>query len=585
MGILVKLIGSGIGFTSEAIHAARNRSSNNGDVTASSTPRSIPAEGGEYMVADNDTADVLIRDGYTELPVYPDGHAELQAYPDAPAELPAYSDDNENNKAAETEYDSNVDSKPNYSGDADRGVNQDEAVWELDETAQSVRLPTYQESEPLATAASQNQEAKEEQQENMVRGLVQMAGPVQTVQRIPSPVIIPQRRPSNKDRGFVRAYAPVLADCGVSQDVFLKFLEDFFQASKRWMQASKWIEVVYVAAGIVGFFPETAAQITSIIVQTVAGTAREIQSRRRANTFLDRVNQDLFMPRGLYAMVMAYKDEAPGQQQGALGLLSQKLGKTLFGFEKVDINQPVAKSTFDPAPTIAKYTHTDHHPEMNMAKKRLKILDWPAVEPMATSSFLTLHHRAAARAMEGKGDEGEGIRERMKSAGSWVQDYFDRKAQASYVSTVSLIFCGYSFANRKQKAKNPGSSLAVPESGRKGFVSRYNDPNHAVNNGKLTSVLTGGLLGSNPGLIERATNSIKESQEVKRLARGEPLSEPFKEKWQRYQCKRKPGLAKKVLQQDVLYLLIVNMPTEEELQQSIAQIEHLMQQTVQSVPH
>ncbi|GAB1202543.1 hypothetical protein APSETT445_001161 [Aspergillus pseudonomiae] len=560
MGILVKLIGSGIGFTSEAIHAARNRSSNNGDVTASSTPRSIPAEGGEYMVADNDTADVLIRDGYTELPVYPDGHAELQAYPDAPAELPAYSDDNENNKAAETEYDSNVDSKPNYSGDADRGVNQDEAVWELDETAQSVRLPTYQESEPLATAASQNQEAKEEQQENMVRGLVQMAGPVQTVQRIPSPVIIPQRRPSNKDRGFVRAYAPVLADCGVSQDVFLKFLEDFFQASKRWMQASKWIEVVYVAAGIVGFFPETAAQITSIIVQTVAGTAREIQSRRRANTFLDRVNQDLFMPRGLYAMVMAYKDEAPGQQQGALGLLSQKLGKTLFGFEKVDINQPVAKSTLASGRTYGHIELPDSAP-----------LVYPDLD------------RAAARAMEGKGDEGEGIRERMKSAGSWVQDYFDRKAQASYVSTVSLIFCGYSFANRKQKAKNPGSSLAVPESGRKGFVSRYNDPNHAVNNGKLTSVLTGGLLGSNPGLIERATNSIKESQEVKRLARGEPLSEPFKEKWQRYQCKRKPGLAKKVLQQDVLYLLIVNMPTEEELQQSIAQIEHLMQQTVQMI--
>ncbi|KAB8262060.1 hypothetical protein BDV32DRAFT_147709 [Aspergillus pseudonomiae] len=570
MGILVKLIGSGIGFTSEAIHAARNRSSNNGDVTASSTPRSIPTEGGEYMVADNDTADALIRDGYTELPVYPDGHAELQAYPDAPAELPAYSDDNENNKAAEAEYDSNVDSKPNYSGDADRGVNQDEAVWELDETAQSVRLPTYQESEPLATAASQNEEAKEEQQENMVRGLVQMAGPVQTVQRIPSPVIIPQRRPSNKDRGFVRAYAPVLADCGVSQDVFLKFLEDFFQASK----ASKWIEVVYVAAGIVGFFPETAAQITSIIVQTVAGTAREIQSRRRSNTFLDRVNQDLFMPRGLYAMVMAYKDEAPGQQQGALGLLSQKLGKTLFGFEKVDINQLVAKSTFDPAPTIAKYTHTDHHPEMNMAQKRLKNMrlasgrtyghiELPDSAPLVYPDL----DRAAARAMEGKGDEGEGTRERMKSAGSWVQDYFDRKAQASY------------------EARNPGSSLAVPESGRKGFDSRYNDPNHAVNNGKLTSVLTGGLLGSNPGLIERATNSIKESQEVKRLARGEPLSEPFKEKWQRYQCKRKPGLAKKVLQQDVLYLLIVNMPTEEELQQSIAQIEHLMQQTVQSVPH
>ncbi|OGM49485.1 hypothetical protein ABOM_001622 [Aspergillus bombycis] len=117
----------------------------------------------------------------------------------------------------------------------------------------------------------------------------------------------------------------------------------------------------------------------------------------------------------------------------------------------------------------------------------------------------------------------------MKSAGSWVKDYFDRKAQTSY------------------KAKNPGSSLAGPESGRKGFVSRYNDPSHPVNNGQLTSVLTGGLLGSKLGLIEWATNSIRESQEAKGNARDEPPSEPFKEKWQRCQCKKKPGLAKKVL--------------------------------------
>lgn len=35
--------------------------------------------------------------------------------------------------------------------------------------------------------------------------------------------------------------------------------------------------------------------------------------------------------------------------------------------------------------------------------------------------------RAAARAMEGKGREAEGTREKVKSAGAWVQDYMDRK--------------------------------------------------------------------------------------------------------------------------------------------------------------
>ncbi|KAE8337988.1 hypothetical protein BDV24DRAFT_153876 [Aspergillus arachidicola] len=566
--LLVKLIGSGIGFTSEAIHAARNRSSNHSDASASSIPRSLPTGEGEYVVTDEHTADELIRQGYAELPAYPE-RAELPAYPDGIAELPASSDDNQQSKTAEAGYNSNEYSKFKNLDDLEREVNQDEAVWELDETAQQVRLPIYEESQPATAAAGQTEEAKKEKKENMVRGLVQMAGPVQTVQRIPCPVIIPQRRPGNKDRGFVRAYAPVLADCGINQDVFLNFLEDFFQASK----ASPWIEVVYVAAGIVGFFPETAAQITSIIVQTVAGIAREIQSRHRANTFLDRVNQDLFMPRGLYAMVMAFKDDVPGQQSGALSQLSQKLGKTLFGLEKVDINQPDEKPTFDPAPTIAKYTDTDEHPEMNTVKKRLKNIrlasgkthgqiELPEAAPLVYPDL----DRAAARAMEGNGREAEGTREKMKSAGAWVQDYMDRKAQASY------------------EAKNPGSSLAVPESGRKGFVSRYNDPNHPVNNRKLTSVLSGGLIGSKPGLIERAATSIRELQDSKRIARREPPSEPIKEKWQRYQRKKKPSLAKNVLQQDVLYLLIVNMPTEEELQQSIAQLEHLMQQAGQRVP-
>ncbi|PIG81841.1 hypothetical protein AARAC_003683 [Aspergillus arachidicola] len=531
--LLVKLIGSGIGFTSEAIHAARNRSSNHSDASASSIPRSLPTGEGEYVVTDEHTADELIRQGYAELPAYPE-RAELPAYPDGIAELPASSDDNQQSKTAEAGYNSNEYSKFKNLDDLEREVNQDEAVWELDETAQQVRLPIYEESQPATAAAGQTEEAKKEKRKIWFVVLYKW-----------------RRRPGNKDRGFVRAYAPVLADCGINQDVFLNFLEDFFQASK----ASPWIEVVYVAAGIVGFFPETAAQITSIIVQTVAGIAREIQSRHRANTFLDRVNQDLFMPRGLYAMVMAFKDDVPGQQSGALSQLSQKLGKTLFGLEKL----------------IS--TSQTRNQQMNTVKKRLKNIrlasgkthgqiELPEAAPLVYPDL----DRAAARAMEGNGREAEGTREKMKSAGAWVQDYMDRKAQASY------------------EAKNPGSSLAVPESGRKGFVSRYNDPNHPVNNRKLTSVLSGGLIGSKPGLIERAATSIRELQDSKRIARGEPPSEPIKEKWQRYQRKKKPSLAKKVLQQDVLYLLIVNMPTEEELQQSIAQLEHLMQQAGQRVP-
>ena len=46
------------------------------------------------------------------------------------------------------------------------------------------------------------------------------------------PVILPQRRPRDKSRGFVRAYAPVLADCGIDEVTFMQFLKAFHQASK-----------------------------------------------------------------------------------------------------------------------------------------------------------------------------------------------------------------------------------------------------------------------------------------------------------------------------------------------------------------
>lgn len=50
---------------------------------------------------------------------------------------------------------------------------------------------------------------------------------------LPRPVIIPQRRPRDYSRGFMRAYAPVLADNGITQRAFLDFLKAFDLVHKR----------------------------------------------------------------------------------------------------------------------------------------------------------------------------------------------------------------------------------------------------------------------------------------------------------------------------------------------------------------
>ncbi|KAI1123949.1 hypothetical protein F5Y10DRAFT_42340 [Nemania abortiva] len=66
-------------------------------------------------------------------------------------------------------------------------------------------------------------QTKEKREPEIARDVVHMAGPPPTTRRaLEYFVIIPRWRPRNKHRGFVRAYAPVLAESGISHEVFLR---------------------------------------------------------------------------------------------------------------------------------------------------------------------------------------------------------------------------------------------------------------------------------------------------------------------------------------------------------------------------
>lgn len=60
--------------------------------------------------------------------------------------------------------------------------------------------------------------------------------------QIPLPVILPQRRPKDRTRGFVRAYAPVLENVGIDQATWLAFLRTFQLPSETspWLAVSIW---------------------------------------------------------------------------------------------------------------------------------------------------------------------------------------------------------------------------------------------------------------------------------------------------------------------------------------------------------
>ncbi|KAJ5106872.1 hypothetical protein N7456_003547 [Penicillium angulare] len=592
---LARLIGSGIGFTSEAIHAARHRNKDTDPASDSAEHRSLSSSG--LGPSATSTRNLPIRNEPAELSNDAEGGRELRG--SGTESLPPYSPGESGQdrgvesergfaNAENTEF--NPDSEEGASEpsreEIERGLNADEAAWQLDEATEEFGLPAYDAPESGARESNENdsqeinkddtEDEKAKKRELMVQALAKMAGPPGPKRKLPLPVIIPQRRPGAKKRGFVRAYAPMLADCGIGQDVFLKFISDFHKAS----QASMWLQIIVVGANITGWTtPSLTATAIAVAIQIVADTAQQLQIRHRQNSYLDRVNQEIFMPRGQYAMIMKFSDKPAkpgkdGQKDQSSGTLAERFGG-LISTEQVDFNNSAAKlqtlppseqlaegqrPEFDAAATISKFTHSEEHPDMNKFQQRMKHyrlysgqtkgeLELPESAPLIFPDV----DRAAIRVRDGLEPKSK-----FQESRTWARDYIDRKSQGEFES------------------EHKGSALAVPETARKGFNSRYNDPNHPANNGKLLSALTGGVYNPKPSMIERATAAYKERDDKKRAAKGLPPAEPWKDKLRRK--KKEQGARFRIAGEDVMYLMIVNMPTQEELKETVAHLQYLVEE-------
>ena len=200
MGPIVRLVGSGIGFASEALSAHKENRQR------SRSPRpSAPSE--------NTSRDPPPYDSVVEVD---DEHQARQLIDQGKA-VPA-------------------DAPHQVSVDDSERIDDDEAYWELDE-ATDPDPPAYDYSPSMRGeidyAEPESGEAKPDVHKLVQKFLISHPAPTHAATgQLPCPVIIPQRRPRTKSRGFVRAYAPVLDDCGIDQDTFLEFLKTFHKASQ-----------------------------------------------------------------------------------------------------------------------------------------------------------------------------------------------------------------------------------------------------------------------------------------------------------------------------------------------------------------
>ncbi|KAF7873981.1 hypothetical protein EAF04_002653 [Stromatinia cepivora] len=473
MGILVKLIGSGVGLVSETIHHHRNKSSTN--LQASSDNGESSREGAQLGHAYDDASPQYIE-------VSPEEADKMitkgQAIPINEKEKYKLEKEFEDEDSSDTE--------------SEEG---DEEAWALDEAANR--------SGPASPSEESSQDADELTNvfiRNHPPPAYSAAKP-----KLPCPVILPQRRPRDKKRGFIRAYAPVLEDCGIDQTTFLDFLKTFYHASK----SSPWLNVINAAAGIVGFVPGPITMGVSIATQFAVGVAMELQARSRTNTFLDRMNNEFFMPRGLYCLILTYKPESSATHASVdiTKAIASSLDDTTTGFKKTLKNIKLSSGTT--------------YGELEMPEAAPLI--FPALDQIA----------------EVEGSENAQKSNKFKDSGKFVTDYFDRRAQAKYAM------------------QNPNSSLTTPKPQ---FLSRYSDPSHPANSGSLISLITGGHINPQARRTERrAARGERRQNKRIRMAhrRGEVITPETG-----LRRKRKPGLVKRILQKDVLYLMVVSYDPE-----------------------
>lgn len=148
-----------------------------------------------------------------------------------------------------------------------------ERQWELDET-QSELLTTESEtsSSPSPVQDDADLATKFASNHPLPSQLDQTS-----LSRLELPVILAQRRPKDRTRGFIRGYAPVLENVGIDQTTWLEFLDTFDKS----IQSSPWIQAINLAGLTGSLVPLGASIAISVAITMTIKMVADAQTKQR----------------------------------------------------------------------------------------------------------------------------------------------------------------------------------------------------------------------------------------------------------------------------------------------------------------
>ncbi|OBR11527.1 FAD binding domain protein [Colletotrichum higginsianum IMI 349063] len=304
---------------------------------------------------------------------------------------------------------------------------------------------------------------------------------------LPLPVILPQRRPEKRARGFLRAYAPLLADVGIEENTFLDFIDTFNKA----LEPNPWINALNLAGFAGSAMPEPASMLFGFGVEYATEAALEGHSRYSSNVFLDRVNSQFFNPRGLVCLVVTWQPDISNNQLNV-------------NFEgEVSASRPnpgVSERIGDIAAqrTSAKDGWQSMKGQMaEMMKMSNGNFNWPEPAPLVFPA-------AKDPLTESGSDDCAKKKNALDRMEIWMEDMSDKRAQAKWAD---------------ENSDKPAASLMPNHE----FRSRYADPNHPAASGDLVALITGGRWTYVGKKKDKKSKKDRRSKEEEEQNNGEGL--------------------------------------------------------------
>ncbi|KAJ3495030.1 hypothetical protein NLG97_g3687 [Lecanicillium saksenae] len=365
------------------------------------------------------------------------------------------------------------------------------------------------------------------------------------------PVVIPQQRPGSPERGFMAAYAPMLESAGIDQRTFMSFLDEFNTA----VQGNKFLAGVQVVSFGVGFTPEIITTCVATAVQLGANAANKGFVKHKTNSTLDKYNNEVFGPRGLFCMIMKYD---PIGQDPVLAEKANNSPLNKFGGgQKSWLKDPVSGTS-------------DGMNSLPSAVAPLIYMD----DRRSHKEYLSNGGKVSP---ERSPVEKVTTKQKAKNAFENFNDYLDRRARAKYA------------------AENQGDILNTPLT--KGFSNKFLDPNSSMNNGGLLGFISGGALAQDPETrrrkklasmaeeeerlykeyqdrVDQVTQQRQSTRETERQIKY--IDRDYQPRFAEFRTKRRELEMgpERSIKENILYLTIVNRPSDSQLAAATDKINH-----------